>query len=52
MANELAGLCDICGKAGKMASCVNCGSLVCILHHDPESGMCTECRRGKKMCKR
>lgn len=49
MANEMAGVCAVCGRAGRMNSCTICGALVCEMHFDPMSGMCLNCRRGRRM---
>jgi len=51
MANETYGVCMICGRAGKVYSCSLCGSLVCELHFDPVSGLCVNCKRGRRMGK-
>jgi len=51
MANEIKGQCMVCGKMGTMHSCMLCGSLVCELHYDPETGLCTECKKGRRTCR-
>jgi len=51
MANEMAGVCAICGRAGRLFTCSLCGSLACEMHYDPVSGMCSNCRRGRRMGK-
>jgi len=43
---EPAGLCDICGKAGYLSSCVLCGKRVCQRCVDPMKGVCIACKRG------
>ncbi len=52
MANNVAGVCAVCGRAGKVFSCQLCGAFVCDLHYDPEGDICMECKRGRKACRR
>jgi hypothetical protein len=38
-------LCQICESAVATHQCDRCGVLVCSVHYDEDSGLCTECAR-------
>jgi hypothetical protein len=48
---EVTGICNICGKAGKMHTCSLCGNIVCKSCYDAEKGICKSCKRypGKRI---
>jgi hypothetical protein len=37
------GLCQICESAVAEHQCQRCGALVCPIHYDEETGLCTGC---------
>ncbi|MGZ7116482.1 MAG: orotate phosphoribosyltransferase [Methanobacterium sp.] len=39
------GLCNICGKTGKMFTCSLCGNIVCRECYDTSRGVCKQCKR-------
>ncbi|MGZ7120271.1 MAG: orotate phosphoribosyltransferase [Methanobacterium sp.] len=39
------GLCNICGKPGKMFTCSLCGNIVCRECYDTSRGVCKQCKR-------
>jgi len=45
---ELMGVCNICGTAAKLYSCMLCGRMVCSEHFDARKGVCVVCLRGRK----
>ncbi|MBM4241371.1 MAG: orotate phosphoribosyltransferase [Euryarchaeota archaeon] len=42
---EVRGLCNICGKAGKMHTCILCGNIVCKDCYDFSLGVCKLCKQ-------
>ena len=44
---ELAGLCDICGMAGKLNTCILCGRRVCGRCYLAEKRVCVACAGGR-----
>ncbi|WP_414469466.1 orotate phosphoribosyltransferase [Methanobacterium sp. ACI-7] len=48
---EISGLCNICGKPGKMYTCSLCGSLICRECYDQSKGVCKPCKKnpGKRI---
>ncbi|MBC7085841.1 MAG: orotate phosphoribosyltransferase [Methanomethylovorans sp.] len=40
---ELAGICSVCGMAGKMYTCPFCGRNVCMKCFNFERGICIQC---------
>ncbi|HOO54380.1 MAG TPA: hypothetical protein PLY09_07170 [Methanothrix sp.] len=45
---ELMGICNICGRAGKLFTCRLCGRLVCARCFDPAVGVCRQCSGGRR----
>jgi hypothetical protein len=43
---EVTGVCSICGRPGKLHTCMLCGSLVCS-RCITEKGICVRCSDGK-----
>ncbi|MGB8215885.1 MAG: hypothetical protein WCE94_01160 [Candidatus Methanoperedens sp.] len=43
---EVMGVCSICGRPGKLSTCMLCGSLVCPLCMSKE-GVCVRCLQGR-----
>ncbi len=41
--------CQICGQKIAKASCVYCGKSVCEIHWDNQSGLCVNCKQGKRV---
>jgi len=48
---EVEGICNICGKPGKMYTCSLCGNNVCKDCYDLTKGLCKLCKRypGKRI---
>jgi len=46
--NQLVGVCVYCNAPAKY-SCSLCGALVCEKHYDPQSGICTVCKQGRRI---
>jgi len=44
---DLTGLCDICGRPGKLFTCMLCGKRVCIACFALNRGLCKNCLSGK-----
>ena len=42
------GICDICGDAGRLHSCMLCGRRVCLACYAGDKGVCKICLRGMK----
>ncbi|MFZ3058927.1 MAG: hypothetical protein WA102_04225 [Candidatus Methanoperedens sp.] len=43
---EVMGVCSICGRPGKLSTCMLCGSLVCSQCLSRE-GVCVRCSHGR-----
>ncbi|MGF7118016.1 orotate phosphoribosyltransferase [Methanobacterium oryzae] len=41
---EVKGICNICGKAGKMYTCSLCGNIVCRDCYDLVNRVCKPCK--------
>jgi|GEM_PF-708286 RecJ-like exonuclease len=51
---EITGICNVCGRSGKMYTCSMCGTIVCADCYDHELGLCRSCKnilKGKKTLK-
>ena len=42
------GICDICGNAGRLHSCMLCGRRVCLACYAGDKGVCKICLGGTK----
>ncbi|MFH1332480.1 MAG: hypothetical protein ABIH63_04325 [archaeon] len=42
-----AAACMVCKQRIAKYTCIKCGSLVCDICYDRDSGMCIACKRGK-----
>ncbi|MBM3309099.1 MAG: orotate phosphoribosyltransferase [Candidatus Altiarchaeales archaeon] len=44
---ELSGICDLCGKTGKLSTCMLCGKRICMNCSTPNSRTCKNCISGR-----
>ena len=40
---SVTGLCELCSTNEVVDGCDRCGRLVCEVHYDEETGLCTDC---------